>query len=57
MDTETLDEAIQKLDIKPGTGHFYWILFKSTFLISAFTVGGGMVIIPLLKTKFVDLKS
>lgn len=54
MDTAKLDEAIQKLDIKPGTGRFYWILFKSTFLISAFTVGGGMVIIPLLKTKFVD---
>ena len=28
---------------------FYWELFKSTFLISAFTVGGGFVIIPLLK--------
>ena len=34
--------------------HFYWTLFKSTFLISAFTVGGGFVIIPLLKAKFVD---
>lgn len=31
-----------------------WTLFKSTFLISAFTVGGGMVIVPLLKAKFVD---
>ena len=35
-------------------GIFYWTLFKSTFLISAFTVGGGYVIIPLLKAKFVD---
>ena len=34
--------------------HFYWQLFKSTFLISAFTVGGGFVIIPLLKAKYVD---
>ena len=34
--------------------HFYWTLFKSTFLISAFTVGGGFVIIPLLKGKYVD---
>ena len=41
-------------DLAKSTKHFYWILFKSTFLISAFTVGGGMVIIPLLKTKFVD---
>lgn len=33
---------------------FYWQLFKSTFIISAFTIGGGFVIIPLLKSKFVD---
>ena len=32
----------------------YWKLFISTFMISAFTVGGGFVIIPLLKSKFVD---
>ncbi len=34
--------------------HFFWTLFKSTFIISAFTVGGGFVIIPLLKAKYVD---
>lgn len=34
--------------------NFYWKLFKSTFIISAFTVGGGFVIIPLLKAKYVD---
>lgn len=33
---------------------FYWKMFKSTFIISAFTIGGGFVIIPLLKAKFVD---
>ena len=48
------EQQDKKLTIVPGTRHFFWILFKSTFLISAFTVGGGMVIIPLLKTKFVD---
>lgn len=31
-----------------------WTLFSSTFYISAFTFGGGYVIIPLLKKKFVD---
>ena len=31
-----------------------WKLFKSTFIISAFTIGGGFVIIPLLKANFVD---
>jgi chromate transporter len=34
--------------------HLYWKLFWSTFYISAFTVGGGFVIIPLLKKKFAD---
>lgn len=33
---------------------FYWKLFKSTFIISAFTIGGGFVIIPLMRAKFVD---
>lgn len=39
---------------KPRDAHFYWTLFKSTFLISAFTIGGGFIIIPLLKAKYVD---
>ena len=33
---------------------FYWTLFRSTFSLSAFTVGGGFVIVPLMKQKFVD---
>lgn len=33
---------------------FYWKLFLSTFYISAFTFGGGYVIIPLMRKKFVD---
>ena len=32
----------------------YRKLFISTFLISAFTVGGGFVLIPLMKAKYVD---
>lgn len=32
----------------------YFKLFKSTFLLSAFTFGGGYVIIPLMKKNFVD---
>ncbi|HKL80035.1 MAG TPA: chromate transporter [Mobilitalea sp.] len=38
-----------KRDIK-----LYWKLFTSTFLLSAFTFGGGYVIVPLMKKKFVD---
>ncbi len=32
----------------------YCKLFMSTFFLSAFTFGGGYVIIPLMKKKFVD---
>lgn len=32
--------------------HFYWTLFLSTFTISAFTFGGGYVIVPLMQKKF-----
>lgn len=34
--------------------HIYRKLFTSTFYLSAFTFGGGFVIIPLMKKKFVD---
>lgn len=34
--------------------HFYLRLFSSTFSVSAFTFGGGYVIVPLMKKKFVD---
>lgn len=33
---------------------FYLTLFKSTLLLSAFTFGGGYVIVPLMKKKFVE---
>ena len=38
-----------KKDVK-----FYLKLFASTLYLSAFTFGGGFVIIPLMKKKFVD---
>ena len=34
--------------------NIYIKLFTSTFYLSAFTFGGGFVIIPLMKKKFVD---
>lgn len=34
--------------------HLYLKLFFSTFYLSAFTFGGGYVIVPLMKKKFVD---
>lgn len=33
---------------------FYIKLFLSTFYLSAFTFGGGYVIVPLMRKKFVD---
>ncbi|WP_335621846.1 chromate transporter [Clostridium isatidis] len=33
--------------------NFYFKLFKSTFFLSAFTFGGGYVIVPLMRKKFV----
>jgi chromate transporter len=33
---------------------FYFKLFASTFYLSAFTFGGGFVIIPLMRKKFVE---
>jgi chromate transporter len=33
---------------------FYVKLFSSTFLISAFTFGGGYVMIPMVKKRFVE---
>ncbi|HEX2944993.1 MAG TPA: chromate transporter [Clostridia bacterium] len=32
---------------------FYWKLFLSTFTLSAFTIGGGYVIVPLMQKRFV----
>lgn len=36
--------------------NIYWELFRSTFQLSAFTFGGGYVIIPLMRKKFVEDK-
>ena len=32
----------------------YWTLFLATFQLSACTFGGGFVIIPLMRRKFVE---
>ena len=47
-------KAVPEEKLPKRGAHFYRALFCSTFLISAFTVGGGFVIIPLLKAKYVD---
>ena len=37
-----------------NTGTMLWKLFRATFLLSAFTFGGGFVIVSLMKKKFVE---
>lgn len=48
-ENESKEEMRLKKDLK-----FYWKLFSSTFILSAFTFGGGFVIIPLMRKKFVE---
>ncbi len=39
---------------KEKSAQLFWMLFKSTFVLSAFTFGGGYVIVPLMQKKFVE---
>ena len=39
---------------KEKRSHILWKLFISTFTLSAFTFGGGFVIVSLMKKKFVE---
>ena len=39
---------------KPSKLQMYTKMFASTFTLSMFTFGGGFVIVPLMKKKFVD---
>lgn len=41
-------------DKKKRDWKMLWQLFKATFLLSAFTFGGGFVIVSLMKKKFVE---
>jgi chromate transporter len=44
-----MEESIMKKDYSK-----LWVLFKSMFVLSACTFGGGFVIVSLMKKKFVD---
>ncbi len=49
-----VDRAREKSEDKRVELRKLWKLFLSTFYLSAFTFGGGYVIITLMKKKFVD---
>ena len=42
------------MELKKKKAGIYGRLFLSTFSLSAFTLGGGFVIVPLMKRKFCD---
>ncbi len=44
---------MDKIPVKKDK-HFFWKLFSSTFTLSAFTFGGGYVIVPLMQKRFVE---
>jgi chromate transporter len=50
----TLKDVSGGLRLKAGKFRLYATLFTSTLWISAFTFGGGYVILPLMRKKFVD---
>lgn len=47
MEGESVKEKEKPLNL-------YWILIKTTFVLSIFTIGGGYVIVPLMQKKFVE---
>ncbi len=51
-ESKVVEERLEKAVFKKPFS--YNRLFISTFIISAFTVGGGFVLIPLMKAKYVD---
>ena len=39
---------------KENPARMLWQLFKATFLLSAFTFGGGYVVIPMMEKQYVE---
>jgi len=46
---ENSEKLTEKRDLK-----FYWTLFTAVLSVCLFTFGGGLVIVPLLRKKFVE---
>lgn len=52
MEQNVTKQSVHPTD--PQHKHVLWELFKATFFLSAFTFGGGFVIVSLMKKKFVE---
>lgn len=49
-----ISEEILEINNYKKTEHVLWDLFKTMFMLSACTFGGGFVIVSLMKKKFVE---
>lgn len=49
-----MDEEVKKMEQNLSRGRKLWTLFTSLLYISAFTFGGGFVIVTFMKRRFVD---
>lgn len=49
-----MDGEVKKMEQNLSRGHKLWTLFTSLLYISAFTFGGGFVIVTFMKRRFVD---
>lgn len=51
---DIMDEEVKKMEQNLSRGRKLWTLFTSLLYISAFTFGGGFVIVTFMKRRFVD---
>lgn len=54
QEKQTHEKGDSPMKTKENPARMLWQLFKATFLLSAFTFGGGFVIVSLMKKKFVE---
>lgn len=51
---DTIKNGEENMKITKNKGSILWTLFKSMFVLSACTFGGGFVIVSLMKKKYVE---
>ena len=54
IDEMMVKQEKEKAKLQEGKAKILWTLFKTMFMLSACTFGGGFVIVSLMKKKYVD---
>ena len=54
IDEMMVKQEKEKAKLQESKAKILWILFKTMFMLSACTFGGGFVIVSLMKKKYVD---